>query len=241
MKIGVLFGQASGQGKASLAVPLVAQAVRGRESAVCAGLFGPGSRGPWVELEPTSVSGSEYLERLRASVLALADWGADTFMCLGGDGLAAYVADSLIVRGMSPKILGVALGTANVGPLMGASLGDLESLDLDEIAWEGADALEALEDGRHIAFGFNDVVIGDSFLGSVGDRVASFSAEALVLSGKKLEVEPGRRVAGTDFEVRKNGRILESKGFWASGREGCRAIAQIVASPLRKGEFLGRA
>jgi hypothetical protein len=35
-------------------------------------------------------------------------------------------------------------------------------------------AVEFLVDGRHVAYGFNDVVIGDICLGTMGDRVEAF-------------------------------------------------------------------
>jgi hypothetical protein len=89
-----------------------------------------------------------------------------------------------------------------------------------------------LVDGRHVAYGFNDVVIGDTYLGTIGGRAASLSAAALLERGEKLEASPSADITAADFGVFKNGKKLSPR----LGRP-----AQIIASPLGKLEFFARA
>ena len=245
-RAGVLIGPSAGTGRAHECEAALAAWLEGREAAVCEGRFsGSGAQKGWTRLEAAAADGAAgggasrgYVEELRASVAAFAAWGADLLVCVGGDGLASYAADAMIASGKRMAMLGVAAGTINVGPIVSVGIEEVEKWGAspgaapDELAIEPAAAVEVLVDGQHVAYGFNDVVIGDTYLGTVGGRAASLSAAALLERGEKVEAAPSGDITAADFGVFKNGKKLAAR----LGRP-----AQIIASPLGKREFFARA
>lgn len=233
MKAGILFGPGSGEGASSRAEDLLAQRLRGQSVAVCEGIFqGGGGRSDWVALEPQGGAEAGYVERLRGSVAALAAWGAELLVCVGGDGLASYAADAMLAGPRSMTLLGVAAGTINVGPIICMDMEALAAFDPERLLPRKIGAVEVLVDEVHLAFGFNDVVIGDSFLGMLDGRVVSLSVNTMLQRGTKKEILPSACIAGPDFSVRKNGVAIPSR---------LRVPAQVVVSPLGRREFYARA
>lgn len=232
MKAGILFGPCSGDGKAASAEAALARWLRGNEAAVCRGSFaGTGTVREWTVVEPAHAHG--YVEELREAVAALAGWGAGLLVCVGGDGLASYAADAAARLPERMALLGIAAGTVNVGPIVSAGIEELAGLDPGRLSAEKLGAVEVLAGGRHVAWGFNDVVIGNSFLGTLGGRTASLSAKALLAGGEKRAIVPSPFITGPGFFVEKNGTRLDP---------GCLGSpAQIVVSPLGKREFFARA
>ena len=162
---------------------------------------------------------------IRQAARGLAREGPDLFVCVGGDGLASYVADALLGdshAALSLPLLGVAAGTANVGPIVSLGLEELRDLDPSALSLSKVGAVEARVGGRHLAYGFNDVVIGTTFLGRVEGEVRSLSAEAMARREEKLPEEPHAGIASRRFLVEKDGRPL--KGAMARP-------AQIIAAP----------
>jgi hypothetical protein len=252
MKIGVVVGTASGKGSACHLMALLAACLRSHEVAVCGGVFGCDELPPsWRRLTQSpsgaATQAASYVEELRTTVASLLGWGAEVLVCIGGDGLASYALDAMVggkqVGGRSDQyagsdrvaLLGIAAGTINVGPVIAFGPEDLPALDIEALVTSSRrsiDAVEVLVDGHHLAYGLNDVVIGNSFLGTLGNQVVNLSARELLRSGKKLKIEPSTDIAGEGFCVSKNG---------ASVAVSMKAPAQIIVSPLRRGEFFGRA
>lgn len=234
-EIAVLFGPSSGKGGAVDSEEALASWLKGRDTAVCAGRFaGTGAQASWALLKPTGGAdrAQGYVEELRASVAAFAAWGADLLVCVGGDGLASYAADAMLASGRRMAMLGIAAGTINVGPIISVGIEALKDENLELCSTDPVGAVEVLVDDRHLAYGFNDIVIGDTFLGTVGERVASFSAQALLERGEKVEASPSSDIASQGFGVWKNGKKLDSS---------LRQPAQIIASALKPREFFARA
>ena len=231
MKLGILFGPASGEGAPMRAERLLAQRLEGRSVAVCDGVFaGSGKQAGWTILKAAPASG--YLESLRGAVAALEAWGAELLVCVGGDGLASYAADAML-RGPRPMaLLGIAAGTINVGPIVTVDIDAIPSLDLERLSFANVGAVQVLVDEKHLAYGFNDVVIGDTFLGTLEGRIASLSVRALLERGEKLSCAPSPSITGSDFRVKKNGTTIP---------RGMAAPAQVIVSPLGKREFYARA
>ena len=231
MKVGILLGPASGEGAPNRAEGLLAQHLESRNVAVCAGMFG-GSGKPlgWKTLRAAPASG--YLESLWGAVAALEAWGAELLLCVGGDGLASYVADAMLAGNRPVAILGIAAGTINVGPIVTLDIASIPSLDLEKLFYRRVGAVEVLQDGKHLAYGFNDIVIGDTFLGTLDGAIASLSVRALLERGEKLKSEPCPDIAGSAFRVRKNGADIASK---------ISKPAQAIVSPLGSREFYARA
>lgn len=231
-RAGVLIGPSAGTGHAYECEAALAAWLKGREVAVCGGRFsGSGAQAGWTRLEAAAGAGG-YVGDLRASVQAFAAWGADLLVCVGGDGLASYAADAMIASGKRMAMLGVAAGTINVGPIVSMGIEALSGRALGDFETEPVAAVEVLVDGVHVAYGFNDVVIGDTYLGTIGGRAASLSASALLERGEKAEASPSDDITAADFGVFKNGKKLSPR----LGRP-----AQIIAAPLGRREFFARA
>lgn len=243
MKIGVVVGSASGKGSAQKVVALLAARLRACEVAVCGDAFGCDELPPsWSRLSP-DIS-KDYVENLRNVVASLLDWGADALVCVGGDGLASYVLDAAVAgqergkaaepgaRGKRVPLLSIASGTINVGPALAFRAEDIPTLDISKLSVQSIDAVEVLVDGSHLAYAVNDVIIGNSFLGTVDGEVVNLSARELLHSCRKLKIEPSTDIAGEGFCLSKNGAPVAVS---------MKTPAQIIVSPLGRREFFGRA
>jgi hypothetical protein len=241
VKIGILFGASSGDGGWARAETLLAERLSRHEAAVCHDLFGgSGAISAWKALESSSGRSEScpegnslgYVERLASAVSSFARWGADLLICVGGDGLASYAADAMLASGRPMTMAGIAAGTINVGPIVSIGSAELEAFDPDRLVRRRVGAVEVLAEGRHLAYGFNDLVLGDTYLGTLGGEVVDLSADALLERGEKIAASPSGLVAGPDFRVAKNGAPMASR---------LGGPAQIIASPLWEREFYARA
>ena len=170
----------------------------------CAGAFG-GSYLPSVRICPVQPAGS-YIEAIGCITRALLDAHPDVLISVGGDGIASYVADAMLNAGICIPILGVAAGTANVGPLVRVSADELEMLDGESWTFDPVSAVEVFSPG-HIAFSVIDLVIGDTFLGTLNGELTNLSAEAMLLYGKKERRRPSADIVSERFGIEKNGRL----------------------------------
>ena len=118
-----------------------------------------------------------YKEAVRQAVTRFLEEGAGLFVTIGGDGLASYVADALVC-GTSPDsrpgIIGVAAGTANVGPIVSLSIQDLKRCNRSDSTMKPLDAVEATLAGRHLGYGFNDIVLGNTVLATVDGKTWAY-------------------------------------------------------------------
>ena len=188
-----------------------------------------------------NAQGGAYKDCLRSAVLDfLTDASSpDLFITIGGDGLAAYVADALIAAipmERRPSMLGVAAGTANVGPIVSFRAEQLNGLSLSDFIKIPVDAVEVLDGGRHVAYAFNDVVLGDTLLATVGGETRNISVEQLVKYDRREVVRPGTRIAADDFKVFRSGKEVSFASPCDPGD-----IRQIVASTLQFDRLYGRA
>jgi len=237
MKAGILFGSTSGKGAAERAEALLSEALKGRNFAifdgvaVCEGPFGGTLlHASWTVLK--SGITADYVRNLRSAVTSLAAWGADILVCVGGDGLASYAADAMLAGSRPMALLGVAAGTINVGPIVTLGIEELSALDMGKLAIKKVGAVEVLQDGTHLAYGFNDVVIGDTFLGTLDGKVVSLSAQAMLEKGVKERKTPSPSITSLSFSVKKNGVPIVP---------GMRRPAQVIIAPLGSREFYARA
>lgn len=178
----------------------------------------------------------EYIANLHESIQTLVDCDVDLIVSVGGDGLATYIADYLIVRGYDIPILGIAGGTANVGPIVSYTLDEFKLLNVERCMPALLDAVEVLIDGKHVSYAFNDVVLGDTFLGMSEGEMANLSIEELLLRNTKKACIPCSQITSSEFEVRLNG----TKVFRKENDENLR-IAQIIVSSLQLEPHYGRA
>ena len=173
-----------------------------------------------------------YFAVIRARVKALAAAGAERFISVGGDGTATYVRNAMHELGLNLPILGVAAGTANVGPIVSVTLEQLEGRHISETTEVCYDGIAVYEKNRFISLAFNDLIVGDTFLGTVNGQTCSLSVRALLEKGEHTPVKPAEHIVTDDFAVELNGvdQIPNTK-----------IIRQIVLAPVAHESHYGRA
>lgn len=181
-------------------------------------------------VEPEPAQG--YFPIIRARVKALAEAGAERFISVGGDGTATYVRNAMYELGIDLPILGVAAGTANVGPIVSVTLEQLEGHHVSETREVCYDGISVFIDGKFLSLAFNDLIVGDTFLGTVEGQTRSISVEALLKDGIISPKKPTDHIVTDDFAVEFNGRDLIP----------CQKdIRQIVLAPVAHESHYGRA
>ena len=176
--------------------------------------------------------GEAYYSNIRTCVTAFLQAGAGRFICVGGDGTAAYVRTAMYELGVSRPILGVAAGTANVGPIISVSLDQLAGRRPGQLRDVYYDGLSVFADGRFLALAFNDVVVGDTFLATIDGQARNVSVRALLEQGKLTVKKPSSDIVTDDFHVMLNGAVL-----WPKLRE----IRQVILSSAARENHYGRA
>ena len=231
MRAAFLANASAGSGAKLEAIGRRLKECAGNHTVLAAAGYGLGEFPGAVEVEYAGRPG--FLPNLYAAVDALCQQEPDLYILAGGDGLCAYVADRLITRhGRKPAIFGVAMGTANVGPIITTDILQ-EPVRLDELTFESTGAVEVLQGGKHLCYGFNDIVIGNTLLSTLEGRTVTVSAEAMARDGSKiLEDFLPDISAGEGVRVEKNGRPAP-----CSIAHPC----QIVLSSLEHDDLYGRA
>jgi hypothetical protein len=173
-----------------------------------------------------------YFDAIKARVKALADAGAERFVSVGGDGTATYVKNAMYELGINFPILGVAAGTANVGPIVSVTLEQLEGRHISEAKEVCYDGIAVYVKDKFISLAFNDLIVGDTFLGTIDGQTCSLSVRALLERGEHTPVKPAEHIVTDDFVIELNGKEL------VPNRE---IIRQIVLSPVAHESHYGRA
>ena len=173
-----------------------------------------------------------YTARLEEALGKLLKLNPDFLVTVGGDGTAAYAAEFLLRSRCDLPVFGLGSGTANVGPIVTARAGD-DLPDPERLVPFRIGAVEALTAaGEHIAFGFNDLVLGNTFLGTLSGEMATFDAEKLARAGELVPAVPLPAIVSGNASWKLNGEALSLPAFPA---------AQLIASPVDRENFYGRA
>lgn len=155
---------------------------------------------------------------------------AEAILTIGGDGIASYAAAAVIRHRSAesdPAVLGFPAGTANIGPVVIPGLADGPA----ELEFTRLDAIEVIADDHVIGYAFNDMIIGNTFLGTLDGHVVNLDARAMAERGEAVIAAPCGRIVSPSFHVSQNGRHV------TIGHQ----VAQICASPLRQDRLNGRA
>jgi len=229
MNIAVLVGKEAAGGRAAHQAARLATMLRGHKVHSVAG-WGGEEIGGTVHQAPAVQTG--YVASLHAAVDTLHGQDPAFYLLLGGDGLASYVAGRLVQTGAArPKILGLAGGTANVGPIIALTMDELESLSQDQINFVCCDALEARDGARFLALGFNDLVLSNTLLSTINGQTLTIDALRLAREGVKTPAAPLGSIS-KDLRVIKNGKEVSG---------GLASPAQAVLSTLQQDNTYGRA
>ncbi len=182
-------------------------------------LTGPGQLGEAAAPEAEILSIADRAGRAATQWIAreAARAGIDALVVIGGDGTMADVAFALMEAGSRCPILGVGVGSTNVGELVTCSAADIAQLANCQFAAEGVDALVAGCNGQDLALAFNDVVIGTTIVGTLNARVCDLDASEH-LAGKRVVGRP-RPVGTATALVTKTSRrgVVEVAGGFAVG------------------------
>ncbi len=175
----------------------------------------------------------DYKARLATMVRTLLSHNPDYLVSIGGDGLASYIASTVAATANKVSLLGMAAGTANVGPIVSFSLEQLSRLKLSDLEAVPIDGITVSDDSGYLGIGFNDVVLGNSFLGTDGGVWCNLSVEELLIHRRRVPIEAGTRVVTKEFNVLLDG---QERSFVREV-----PITQIVISPLQFDRLYGRA
>jgi hypothetical protein len=169
-----------------------------------------------------------FIEILEAYLAGFMERNTDLVVGVGGDGFLAHIASFFIENGLQTPLMGIAGGTANVGPLIGYDIDRLRGFNPENLCIESIAALVAKSGREKNCYAFNDIVVGDTFLGTIDGKMVNLSAADFIRDLSKIEVRPSERIATENFKILKNGRSVPPPPF---------KVAQIVVSPLFKKEF----
>ena len=183
-------------------------------------------------IETGSGAPSDYKKSIIYLVLSLIEYSPDLFICVGGDGLAAYVANALILSGCPIPIMGIAGGTTNVGPIVSVQPENLKWFDPEMLTFSNAGAIRVRNGNNHVGYAFNDAVIGNTFLGTLDGKTTNLSVEALLKKNKKVAEIPTCDITSGRLSILKN----DVTAIFSITKP-----AQIIVSPLEVDKFYGRA
>lgn len=231
MRIAVLFSpEAGGNSKYQRIGEILSKRLSSHEIFTCKGFCGE------YYLPNAGLVSYDTADDYKSSIAnmseALIESAPELFICVGGDGLAAYVADTFTKMGSKTPLMGVAGGTANVGPITSVRPESLKYFDPMDLKLASAGAVRVKNGKIHIGYAFNDAVIGNTFLGTIDGNMTNLSVEALLNDNSKIAQTPSCDITTGDFKIYKNGK---PKKFSISNP------GQIIVSPLEVDNFYGRA
>lgn len=232
MRVAVLFNPDAGSNmKFRVIGAVLSKRLKGHEVITCRGSFGKLYMPDAAEAYGDVRGG--YRDSITDMILSLVRHSPELFICAGGDGLASYAAGTLITKGCAVPIMGIAGGTANVGPIIAVSPEMLEHFDPKRLAVSSIGAIRVSNGSNHLGYAFNDMIIGNTFLGTVRGKTVNLSVEALLKKNEKKIVEaPSEEITSGVFNITKNGSRVKYS---------IEHPAQIIASPLEADNFYGRA
>lgn len=180
-----------------------------------------------------SLSAKSYVERFPEIAEKIREKNVDVLVTVGGDGIASYSASALINNkadnGKTIGIIGYPAGTANIGPIVQKSISPDSLKNYKEL-----DAIEVSQNGNVIGYGFNDVVLGNTMLGTIDGKWANIDAKELALNYNIKEAIPVNKIVKDNFTLTLNGKETDLTSF--KGK-----IAQICISTLHQDNLNGRA
>jgi len=148
--------------------------------------------------------------------------GVSGLVGVGGDGTLCDIASAVRSEASDAWLLGVGIGSANVGPLVGVRGEALDTLRFDRLREFPVHGIEAFVRETSVGLAFNDVAFATTYFGTREGRRVDLDAVAKLMGEDRVGVPSP--VCGADTWIRKNGCPMlpaETSSF-----------AQIVASPI---------
>lgn len=176
---------------------------------------------------------SDYKAQLAVMVDALLAKNPTYLVSVGGDGLASYIASQIVRRKAEVILLGIAAGTANVGPIVSCSPEEFGKLEPSDLAVASIDGVAVSDESGFLGVGFNDVILGNSFLGTENGVCCNLSVEELLLHDARVPIQVGKRLVTDQFSITVDGVQKVYNGGVP--------VEQIVITPLQFDRLYGRA
>lgn len=156
----------------------------------------------------------------------------DFLLVVGGDGTLADVALVLVRTGRDVPILGLGVGSTNVGGLVTCCGREVDRLSGAEFREEKISGILASCNGELLGVGFNDCVLGYTVVATVEGRLVDVDV-AEKIEGRDVPATP-RPICTERTMVRK--RAAEGETVIARGEE----VATVVVALAEK-RFFGKA
>jgi len=230
--IGLIVNPRSGPGAArNLEVArLLAQALEPEHVYTGPGLLG-GDALPKARVLP--VEGLTGRAASQAVARMAVEQGVEALVVIGGDGTMADIAFAVHQAGVRCPIMGIGAGSINAGDLVTCRAGQVEELATADFAVETITALEASCNDNVLAFGFNDIVIGTTIVGTEQGSLCDLDANA-ALEGRRVLAVPRSVGRQTAVVIKRSGdaRLLVSAGM---------AVGTVIAGFTHYDCFFGKA
>lgn len=224
-KVGVIFNPLAGRGEAFFLIGKLLQEKIGSYAGIITGKGGYGEDFVSKAEKVLVPKGERIPEAIDGFVEELLEQRVSLVIGVGGDGTMNLIASSILRRGASfLPLMGIAAGTANVGPLIRFDLKELQAFEPKKMKFHKVKPLCVSLNGEHIGYAFIDVVIGDTFLGTINGEVKALDAAAFYYKNLKKPKEPASRME--EVLVVKKERCIKVKG-----------VAQVIAPPIHHPRF----
>lgn len=155
-------------------------------------------------------------QQTMALARALASRQVDLLLVVGGDGTMADVAFALVETTTAPPIMGIGMGSTNVGPLVTCRGSEVSGLDIDHLETDSLPAALVKYQQTLLGIGFNDCILGFTILGTLDGQVRDLDAQAK-MKGINLLGDPDRPV-GTPLtlieRISPAGTVEIARGEW---------------------------
>jgi NAD kinase len=176
-RVGAIVNPGAGSGIAVQSVRDALSALGAKEVLTGPGPTGAGALSDWqghvVAHEVTARSGREQTGALARWIVAQ---NVDAIVVVGGDGTLADVAQVLVELSCRAPVLGIGAGSTNVGRLITCRVGEVSELRPEKLETWNVACLAARVDGDLMGQAFNDVVVGQTIVGTLDGQVRDIDA-----------------------------------------------------------------
>jgi hypothetical protein len=165
-----------------------------------------------LRVEPLDYAPAQGRARTPTLVAKMLARAVDMIAVIGGDGTMADVAFALYRAASRVPILGVGIGSANVGGLVTILGNEVTQLAHARLEPRALDALIAGANGETLGIAFNDVVISTTVLATVNNQLT--------------EVQVAPKIAGENIPGKSETIFTDATRVWRESPNGATEIAR---------------
>lgn len=223
-KIGVIFNYLAGK---SDLLPLVGQIVQEKMGPYAELITGQGGFGEIFipgHKRVVKVKSQKIPEAITSLVEEFIKLDVSIIVGIGGDGTLNWIASRILEKDGGQLVMGIGTGTANVGPLLRFNLRELEAFDFQQFNIHEIRPLTVARNRQHLGYAFVDVVIGNTFLGTLEGKMETFDAASFYYEGVKRVTRPSGMITEVSIGKGDKWRVVKN-------------VAQIIISPIHHAKF----